>query len=69
MGVIQLQTEEIGAWKRERGQGGFIAPLQLISAAVLENSAWVVVLQMAEVSLFCNEMPRWRYFELRLIKL
>lgn len=54
----------------ERGQDGFIALLQVISAAVLENPAWVgVVLQMAEVSLLCNEMPRWRYLELRLIKL
>lgn len=55
---------------RERGQGGFIALRQLISAAVLENPLWVgVVLQMAELSLLCNEMPRWRYLELRLIKL
>lgn len=46
-----------------------MVPLQLIFAAVLENSAWVVVVQMAEVSLLCNEMPRWRYLELRLIKL
>lgn len=48
----------------------FIALLQLIPAAVLENPVWVgVVLQMAEVSLLYNEMSRWRYLELRLIKL
>lgn len=52
-----------------RGREGFIAPLRLISAAVLETPAWMVVLQMAGVSLLCNEMPRWRYLELRLIKL
>lgn len=70
-----FNCEEIGGLRQqmhaggERGQRGFIAPLQFISAAVLENSAWVVVLQMAEVSLLCNEMPRWRYLELSLIKL
>lgn len=64
-----LREQVHGRW--ERVQGRFISPLRLISAAVLENPAWVVVLQMAEVSLLCNEMSRWRYlaFELRLIKL
>ena len=37
--------------------------------AVLEIPAWVVVVQMCEVSLLCNEMLSWRYLELRLIKL